>query len=377
MAIDTIAKNESFLLKLDAMRGPVPYPAFNDGRTALVNTFYLHNDLQSTENDVLINEDDTPINLSVGWANGQWEHRVKVVSANNYDRLWIAAQYGDRFGRTVRLKVRDKYYIDMYAPATIGCGGYAVYAYIFTLEDVPAVHWLGYKMEFFGHSAGVEIRTLRGSAGCVGGISDHEPEFEILAYTRAEDSRIPVGETWYGVYVGDTRYAPCTSLRYKIISGAFIDEAIFGVRVTTEIVDGQTVVANILRELDCPPTPSPSPCPVDCSGCPDPIITLSGFSGGTWGAGACSLSDINGAQATSRVGCTWTTVGVFATCAVGPPVAQVIASIACAGTTWTIIVDTVGPGATGPIATFTAPNTTGCPPATGWSSGSGGSVVLS
>ena len=124
-------------------------------------------------------------------------------------------------------------------------------------------------------------------------------------------------------------------------------------------------------------------CPTDCSACGDYTLSFSGFGADTWGAEGCPCSDLNGSYSFIRISCTWEFPGLMAGCTGGSLFAEAFFSpLSCVSSVWTLTIDTIGPGATGVLAVFTAAAVAGgCPPNTGWTqiSGncSGGAMTLS
>ena len=125
------------------------------------------------------------------------------------------------------------------------------------------------------------------------------------------------------------------------------------------------------------PTPSPAPqdCPSDCTGYPNYTAVVTGLGGGSPGA-ICSMlgmgcSNGNQSYTLTRTGgsvCGWG----------GSEPNGWFPSMGCVGQTWTLSIYCLG----GELAaTFTAPNTTGYPPSSGWTKTAGpctgGAVSLS
>ena len=127
----------------------------------------------------------------------------------------------------------------------------------------------------------------------------------------------------------------------------------------------------VVLSAPAPPAP-PAPCPTDCSGCPDTItVTISGLSGS--GPYCPDCGDVDGSYECTRGGadsCTWQIGGAGMGCI--PPNGGI--TICCCGdchswlgnpgaNTWLVALWNAS-GHT--LASWTAPNTTGCPPTTGW-----------
>lgn len=112
-------------------------------------------------------------------------------------------------------------------------------------------------------------------------------------------------------------------------------------------------------------------CPTDCSTCDDPITaTVSGLSGSCSGTDCSNLEGTNDLSLQSGT-CTWSK-------AQWNNNMDYSASIICGTQEWTFALKITG----GDCAIWTAPNTDGCPPTSGWtfdstnSSCSGGSLSL-
>ena len=133
--------------------------------------------------------------------------------------------------------------------------------------------------------------------------------------------------------------------------------------------------ASPTAEPTASPTPTPSPVDCgDCSGCDSAYgIFISGltgtFSGGKLPLCDCSSSDFAGAGVTKGSGCNWgENRALSPDCfyAMSPALHY---SLWCGGDTWYVKVWQAMPASN--IATFSAPNTTGCPPVNGWTQISG------